>query len=66
MWGRERGMFWAQWSQYNGKRWEQMCEWVRRVRPMRKRVRMIRRDGWLDKGHGAVKGLISARWLCCY
>jgi len=67
MWGSERGVSWAQWSQYNRKRWVQMCEWVRRVCPMSKRVRMIsrRRDGWLDQGHGAVRGLILARWLCC-
>ena len=60
-------MPWVQWSQYNGKRWEQMCEWVRRVRPMGKRVRMIsrRRDGWLDDDHGAVEGLVLAMWLSC-
>jgi len=61
--GSERVVSWAQWSQYNGKRWVQMCEWVRRIWPMRKRVRMIsrRRDAWLDDGHGDVKGLILAR-----
>jgi len=41
--GSERGVSWAQWSQGNGKRWEQMCEWVRRVCPMRTRLRMIAR-----------------------
>jgi len=67
MWGSETGVSWAQWLQYNGKIWEQMCEWVRRVWPMRKRVRMIsrRRDGWLDDGHGTVKGLSLAKCLCC-
>ena len=46
-----------------------MCEWVRRVCPMRKRVRMIsrRRDDWLDDDHGAVvDGLILTRWLSCF
>ena len=43
MWGSERGVSWAQWSQDNGQRWDQMCEWVRRVCPMRERVRMISR-----------------------
>jgi len=67
MWGSERGASWAQWSQFKGERWEQMCEWVRRVCPMRKRVRMIlrRRDDWLDDGHGAVKCLTLAKWLSC-
>jgi len=53
---------------HNGTRQsEQMCEWVRRLCPMYNRVRMIsrRRDDWLDDGHGAVDGLILARWLSC-
>jgi len=36
MWGSERGVSWSQWSQDNGNRWEQMCEWVRGACPMRK------------------------------